>query len=86
MEDPAKSCHAPFRTGKNDLFDNRPIFGDNLLALKALEATRSRKRRELFDAQDAIDAQRDELIGRIEKQLRQRHTLEPVFAFRWRLA
>jgi adenine-specific DNA-methyltransferase len=38
------------------------------------------------DAQDAIDAQRDELIGRIEKQLRQRHTLEPVFTFRWRLA
>ena len=34
----------------------------------------------------AIDAQRDELIGRIEKQLRQRHTLRPVFVFRWRLA
>lgn len=46
---------------------------------------RNRKRRELFDAQDAIDAQRDELIGRIEKQLRQRHTLRPVFVFRWRL-
>ncbi len=37
MEDPAKSSHALFRTGKNDLFDNRLIFGDNLLALKALE-------------------------------------------------
>jgi adenine-specific DNA-methyltransferase len=37
IEDPAKSHHAPFRTGKNDLFDNRLIFGDNLLALKALE-------------------------------------------------
>jgi hypothetical protein len=33
----------------------------------------------------AIDAQRDELIKRIEGQLRQRHTLNPVFAFRWRL-
>ena len=54
-------------------------------SLKALESTRNRKRRELFDAQDAIDAQRDELIGRIEKQLRQRHTLRPVFVFRWRL-
>ena len=31
-------------------------------ALKGLEATRNRKRRELFDAQDAIDAQREELI------------------------
>jgi adenine-specific DNA-methyltransferase len=37
IEDPAKSCHAPFRTGINDFFDNRLIFGDNLLALKALE-------------------------------------------------
>jgi len=37
MENPAKSSHAPFRTGRNDLFDNRLIFGDNLLALKALE-------------------------------------------------
>ena len=55
-------------------------------SLRALEATRNRKRRDLFDAQDAIDAQRDELIGRIEKQLRQRHTLAPVLAFRWRLA
>jgi hypothetical protein len=38
-----------------------------------------------IDAQDAIDAQRDELIGRIEKQPRRRHTLTPVFTFRWSL-
>ncbi|HCA79034.1 MAG TPA: site-specific DNA-methyltransferase, partial [Bacteroidetes bacterium] len=37
VEDAAKSLHAPFRVGKDDLFDNRLIFGDNLLALKALE-------------------------------------------------
>ena len=37
VEDPAKSHHAPFRTGKTDIFDSRLIFGDNLLALKALE-------------------------------------------------
>ena len=37
IEDPAKSCHASFRNGKNDSFDKRLIFGDNLLALKALE-------------------------------------------------
>lgn len=54
--------------------------------LKSLETERNRKRRELFDAQDAIDAQRDELIKRIEGQLRQRHTLKPVFTFRWTLA
>jgi len=55
-------------------------------AIKTVEATRNRKRRDLFEAQDAIDAQRDELIGRIEKQLRQRHASTSVFTFRWRLA
>ncbi len=54
-------------------------------SIKALESARNRKRRELFDAQDAIDSQRDELIGRIEKQLQQRHSSKPVFMFRWRL-
>jgi adenine-specific DNA-methyltransferase len=37
LEDPTKSYHAKHRTGKKDIFDNRLIFGDNLLALKALE-------------------------------------------------
>ena len=39
LEDPAKSYHAKHRvTETNDFFDNRLIFGDNLLALKALES------------------------------------------------
>ncbi len=37
LEDPEKSYHAPHRVRDQDLFDNRLIFGDNLLALKALE-------------------------------------------------
>jgi adenine-specific DNA-methyltransferase len=37
VEDPALSYHATKRVSENDLFDNRLIFGDNLLALKALE-------------------------------------------------
>ena len=37
LEDPAKSYHAAHRVTDNDIFDNRLIFGDNLLALKALE-------------------------------------------------
>lgn len=37
LEDPEKSYHAPHRVTKKDTFDNRLIFGDNLLALKALE-------------------------------------------------
>ena len=38
LEDPEKSYHAKERVSENDLFDNKLIFGDNLLALKALEA------------------------------------------------
>ena len=37
IEDPTKSYHAKQRVSENDIFDNRLIFGDNLLALKALE-------------------------------------------------
>ena len=37
LEDPALSHHAVYRVTDKDLFDNRLIFGDNLLALKALE-------------------------------------------------
>lgn len=37
LADPAKSYHAKFRVSDADIFDNRLIFGDNLLALKALE-------------------------------------------------
>ena len=37
FEDAEKSHHARQRVSENDIFDNRLIFGDNLLALKALE-------------------------------------------------
>lgn len=37
LEDPGNSYHAKHRISENDIFDNRLIFGDNLLALKALE-------------------------------------------------
>jgi adenine-specific DNA-methyltransferase len=37
VEDAEKSYHAKERVSEDDIFDNRLIFGDNLLALKALE-------------------------------------------------
>lgn len=37
IEEPGKSYHASHRIGDKDIFDNRLIFGDNLLALKAIE-------------------------------------------------
>ena len=43
IEDPTKSYHAPHKVTKVDTFENKLIFGDNLLALKALEAEYSGK-------------------------------------------
>ncbi len=37
LEDDTKTYHARHRVTENDIFDNKLIFGDNLLALKALE-------------------------------------------------
>ena len=53
--------------------------------IKQLEQSRNKKRRELFDQQDRIDAQRDELIEKIERQLKQKHNTEKVFSIRWRV-
>jgi adenine-specific DNA-methyltransferase len=54
--------------------------------LKTLETDRTRKRRELYDAQDAIDQQRGDLIAKIEQQLDRRHQLLPLFSVRWSIA
>jgi adenine-specific DNA-methyltransferase len=43
LEGPERSYHAKHRVKDTDVFDNRLIFGDNLLALKALEAELSGK-------------------------------------------
>jgi adenine-specific DNA-methyltransferase len=53
--------------------------------LRELERRRSTKRHELFDAQDAIDQQREELITKIEKQLKHTSTVQALFTIRWRL-
>lgn len=51
--------------------------------VKALETARNGKRRELFEAQDRIDAQRDGLIQGLERQLEQNMTNEVIFTIRW---
>lgn len=53
--------------------------------LKTLEAQRNKKRRELYDAQDTIDAERDKLIADIKKQLKREHKVQLLFTIRWRL-
>jgi superfamily II DNA or RNA helicase len=54
--------------------------------LRDLERRRNGKRRELFDAQDAIDQQREDLIGKIEKQLKHTSEVRTLFTIRWRVA
>ncbi|MFX4301627.1 SNF2-related protein [Alicyclobacillus tolerans] len=59
---------------------------DKLAAQKAqrdIETQRNKKRRKLYEAQDAIDAKRNELIENIERQLKQTHRLKPLFIVRW---
>jgi superfamily II DNA/RNA helicase len=53
--------------------------------VRELEGERNRKRRELFDAQDRIDQQRQDLIETMEKRLQQECKLTPVFTIRWSL-
>jgi hypothetical protein len=53
--------------------------------IKSLEATRSTKRRSLFDAQDEIDRQRAQLIGQIEAKLEHKAQVSELFAIRWQL-
>ena len=53
--------------------------------VKAVESERNRKRRELYDAQDAIDRDRDELIAKIEKQLSMEQELQSLYSIRWTL-
>lgn len=53
--------------------------------IKAVEAQRNDKRRSLFEAQDAIDQQREELIGKIEGKLQQASSRTSLFTLSWAL-
>lgn len=54
--------------------------------IKALESQRSQKRRALFEAQDQVDRQREELIANIEAKLQQRIERKELLSIRWTLA
>ena len=53
--------------------------------IKAIEALRNQKRRSLFEAQDKIDQQREDLISKIEGKLSQHSGLQELFTIRWSL-
>jgi len=53
--------------------------------IKSIEAQRNQKRKKLFDAQDQIDKQRDDLISQIENKLNQKIIVKDLFHIRWHL-
>ena len=46
---------------------------------------RTKLRRELFDRQDEIDMQRNDLIGQLEGQLEQQVQVKKLFQIEWEL-
>ena len=52
---------------------------------RQLEAQRSKQRRELFERQDAIEAQRNRLIEGLEGQLQQRVEEKELFLIEWEM-
>jgi adenine-specific DNA-methyltransferase len=54
--------------------------------IKAIENQRNEKRRSLFEAQDAIDVQREELIAQIESKLGSNSETQEIFNLRWKLS
>ena len=52
---------------------------------RELEMKRTKLRRELFDRQDEIDMQRNELIGQLEGQLEQQVQVKKLFEIKWEI-
>lgn len=85
LEDPSLSYYAKHRVSDNDQFDNKLIFGDNLLALKALEQDYSGKVKCVyidppFNTQQAFEHYDDGLehslwLGLLRDRLECIHTL-----------
>ncbi len=51
--------------------------------VKELEKHKRRQRQRIFDVEDEIMAKRDGLIEKLEKRMRQRTSVEPLFTIRW---
>lgn len=53
--------------------------------IKAFESARNTKRQSLFDAQDAIDVRRGDLISEIEGKLKIQNNRKTIFTMQWRI-
>ena len=53
--------------------------------IKDLEKKRADKRQNLYEAQDEVDARKEELLTKVEKMLKQKVEEKELFTIRWRL-
>lgn len=53
--------------------------------LRELEGERKQKRQKFYEEQDAVEASRNELIARVQEQLKARENVTPVFTVQWQL-
>ncbi len=53
--------------------------------IKDSEKKRNEMRRKLYEAQDEVDTKKENLLEKIEAQLRQKSTLENLFTIRWKI-
>ena len=53
--------------------------------IKDMEAKRNKMRRELFDSQDMVDQQKEELIEKIEANMKQKIDEKDLFLIKWKL-
>ncbi len=72
------------RTAVTALTLEEKLSGQKLI--KSLEAHRNLKRRSLFDAQDQVDKQREELISVIEGKMNQSIRSDQLFLIRWTIS
>lgn len=54
--------------------------------VQKLNRLQRRKRQEIFDTEDEIEAKRDEMIHALEKQMHQQSSTQALFKIRWKIA
>jgi len=53
--------------------------------IKGLERQQRRQRQDIFDVEDEIEAKRDQLIEALEKRMKQKTLIHPLFRIRWQI-